>query len=176
MVGRGCLLAEYTEVKLNLGSEFRYLEGYINIDCNSQTKPDICCRIEELKYDDNSVDEIYAAHILEHLDWKGANKMFQKFHNWLKKEGKLYIVVPDLESIARIIIKEGMGGNVGSWLFGRHDISEPQGHRWGYTVESLEKALIDVGFRMRGLFTPEGGDDSFYQAEEKLSLSLWCVK
>ena len=163
-------------MKLNMGSEHRHLEGYINIDCNPQTKPDLCCRIEELEYDNNSIDEIYAAHILEHLDWKGAQKMIQKFYYWLKPEGGLYIVVPDIESLARIILKEGMGGNVGSWLFGRHDISIPQGHKWGYTQGSLEHELIKVGFRMRGLFTPESGDDLFYHAGEKLSLSLWCVK
>ncbi len=163
-------------MKLNLGSELRPLEGYVNIDCNPQTKPDLCCRIEDLVYDDNTVDEIYAAHIIEHLDWKTSKKMFKKFHGWLKPEGALYIIVPDLESMARIILKEGMGGNVGSWLFGRHDISIPQGHKWGYTKDSLEHELIEVGFRMRGLFTPKGGDDSFYQSEEKLSLSLWCVK
>lgn len=60
------------------------------------------------------VDEIYMAHLLEHLDWKTAQKMIQKFYYWLKPDGKLYIVVPDLESIARILLKQGMNGNVGS--------------------------------------------------------------
>jgi len=58
--------------KLNLGSGDRKRlkeEGWINIDISDECNPDIVRDIERgLPFDSDSVDEVYASHVIEHLD------------------------------------------------------------------------------------------------------------
>lgn len=56
-------------VKLNLGCGTKKLEGYINIDKAASVHPDKVIDLElgHLPFKDNSVDEIYAEHTLEHI-------------------------------------------------------------------------------------------------------------
>jgi len=54
--------------KINLGCGNNYLEGYVNVDFNSKYKTDILADLEyKLPFEDNSVDEVYCSHVLEHL-------------------------------------------------------------------------------------------------------------
>jgi hypothetical protein len=56
--------------KLNLGcGEFKK-EGYINLDNSPQTKPDIVHDLNLIPYPfpDNSMERVFAEHVLEHLD------------------------------------------------------------------------------------------------------------
>ncbi len=55
--------------KLNLGSGRNKIEGYINIDINPNSNPDIVRDIEKgLPFDDKSIDEIVVIHFLEHVN------------------------------------------------------------------------------------------------------------
>lgn len=163
-------------MKLNLGSgEFKFAD-YINIDCRAEVKPDICARIEDLRYEDNLIDEIYASHILEHFDKETAKRMLVKFYHWLKPQGKLFVVVPNLITVCRLIAEGDANEILWAWLFGCHNISEGHGHRWGYTESLLRKELAQVGFTVSGYFVPKGGDAGFTYEGQLLSLSLECVK
>jgi hypothetical protein len=62
-------------MKLNIGCGFLKMSGYTNIDNQSICNPDIVANLEEVwPFDDNSVTEIYAHHVLEHL-----GETFEKF-------------------------------------------------------------------------------------------------
>ena len=58
--------------KLNLGCGFNKKpkeDGWINIDSDPSVNPDIIRDLERgLPFDSNSVDEVYAHHILEHME------------------------------------------------------------------------------------------------------------
>jgi len=55
-------------LRLNLGCGRKKLDGYINIDKNEHLQPDIVRNIEKgLPFTDNSVDEVYISHTLEHI-------------------------------------------------------------------------------------------------------------
>lgn len=56
-------------MKLNIGSGGKKLEGYVNVDAEPMTEPDVVCNIghDRWPFDDDSVDEVVAEHILEHL-------------------------------------------------------------------------------------------------------------
>jgi SAM-dependent methyltransferase len=62
---------EEFEDKLNLASGADYIDGWVNIDINPDTKPDVVCNLDDpnikLPFDDESFDFIYCAHILEHI-------------------------------------------------------------------------------------------------------------
>lgn len=58
-----------TRLKLNIGSGYKRLEGFSNIDHDSLTKPDYCFNIENeiWPFENSSVEEVRAHHILEHI-------------------------------------------------------------------------------------------------------------
>jgi len=83
-------------MKLNLGCGVHKLEGYINIDISSKCKPDVVCDINKgLTFKNESIQEIKASHILEHID----DLIFVMNECWrvLKVGGILNIEVPNGE-------------------------------------------------------------------------------
>lgn len=56
-------------MKLNLGSGNKKYDGFLNIDSNPKSNPDYVIDLEKdkLPFDDNTVDEVLAHHIFEHL-------------------------------------------------------------------------------------------------------------
>ena len=44
---------------------------------------------------EDSVDKIYASHVLEHVSFKDLIKLLEEIYRVLKKNGKLYVSVPD---------------------------------------------------------------------------------
>lgn len=56
-------------IKLNLGSGYNHISGYLSIDSDSNCKPDYVLDIERenLPFEDNSVEQVLAHHILEHI-------------------------------------------------------------------------------------------------------------
>jgi predicted SAM-dependent methyltransferase len=58
-------------MKINLGSGYKRIEGFVNIDDDPLVKPDYLINLDapypQLPFEDNSVDEIVAHHILEHI-------------------------------------------------------------------------------------------------------------
>lgn len=86
-------------LKLNLGSGKNKLEGYINIDGNPKAKPNIVHDLaEDLPFKDNSIDEIRARHVLEHLKAPVFFKVMKEAHRVLKEGGMFKIRVPYYKS------------------------------------------------------------------------------
>ena len=56
-------------MKLNIGSGYKRIDGFTNVDCVQTGVTDVVIDIEKekLPYEDNSVDEIYCYETLEHL-------------------------------------------------------------------------------------------------------------
>lgn len=80
--------------KLNLGSGADKKEGFVNMDWNPLTKPDIQHNLNKFPYpfEDNTFDYIEARHVLEHLE-KPFNVM-KELHRILKPGGELLVKVP----------------------------------------------------------------------------------
>jgi len=84
-----------TVIKLNLGCHKWKIQGWINLDTDEKMKPDVFMDVEKLDYPDNSVDEIYAGHMLEHLT--ADSNGLEEWRRVLKPGGKITITVPDTE-------------------------------------------------------------------------------
>lgn len=56
-------------IKINIGSGYTYFDSFIRIDSDPKCKPDYILDLEQekLPFNDNSVEEVVAHHILEHL-------------------------------------------------------------------------------------------------------------
>ena len=80
-------------VKLNLGGGLQKKAGYVNIDrkLGSEVYP--------LAYEDGSVDEIYASHVLEHFSHREAPHVLAHWVSKLKIGGKIRLAVPDFHWI-----------------------------------------------------------------------------
>jgi SAM-dependent methyltransferase len=80
--------------KLNLGSGEFKKEGYINVDWQEFTDPDIIHDLNVLPYpfEDNSFDLIEADHVLEHLN--DPFKVMKDLHRMSQDKGTIIIRVP----------------------------------------------------------------------------------
>jgi len=87
------MMEKINKVKLNLGCGNKKLKGYINCDISQRVNPDKIINLEkELPLKDNSVDEIIAEHVLEHV-----NNFISLMHEiWriCKKDSIIKIKVP----------------------------------------------------------------------------------
>ena len=94
--------------RVNIGCGPYAQPGYINIDKNARwPNVDIVRDIRlGLPFDDSSVDEILASHVLEHLDSDELMNVMQECYRVLKPGCPINIVVPlhDLESMDHKLI------------------------------------------------------------------------
>lgn len=81
--------------KLNIASGFDHMDGYINIDSDPRTFPNILRDIENgLPFDDNSVDEIFSKHTLEHINPDKIHWVIAEMYRVLVPNGRLKVIVP----------------------------------------------------------------------------------
>ena len=84
--------------KINVGCGKEIKEGWINLDIVKGEGVDIVHNLNKFPYPfkDNEFDEIYAYHILEHLD--DFLKSVKELYRILKPKGKLFVRVPHFSS------------------------------------------------------------------------------
>ena len=87
-------------IRLNLGCNDFKLNGFINIDKDPVVKPDLVVDASKLPYEDNSVDEIYAGHLLEHFSYD--EDVILEWKRVLKYGGVITITVPDVEKSLKL--------------------------------------------------------------------------
>ncbi len=101
------------KVKLHLGCGNDIRGGYINID-KYDSAADVVADICDLPYEDNSVDEMLAFQVIEHLPyWQTGNfkhstdQFFLEAYRVLKPGGFMITECPDAEYAARRIVETG---------------------------------------------------------------------
>ena len=87
-------------MKLNLGCGLNKTEGFVNCDSDEVVKPDkLFDFTERFPFDDNSVDEVYTSHTLEHIPQELlVNKTLPEIWRVCKNEAKIKIIVPYLDA------------------------------------------------------------------------------
>ena len=93
-------------MKLHLGCGDRILKGWTNIDIlpwNSQVfEGDVTI----FTFDDNSIDEIYASHVLDHLSRnEELDRALSEWYRVLKPGGVLRVAVSDFERVVSMYIE-----------------------------------------------------------------------
>ncbi len=82
-------------MKLNLGCHWRKLEGFVNVDIDPKTKPEVLWDLNKIPwkpFKPSSVDYINAEHVFEHLGHLDA--VFKELSRILKPGGEAFIAVP----------------------------------------------------------------------------------
>lgn len=80
--------------KLNLGCGRVFRADHINVDYEKGPGVDLILDLNSIPYPfrDESVSEIYASHLLEHLD--NPFGILKEWHRFLRRGGKLELIVP----------------------------------------------------------------------------------
>ena len=86
-------------MRINLGCGTDYIDGWINIDIRADVKADIHCNIQEIEKHvaPETIDQIQATNVLEHISWNEMEKVLKLLYTLLKPEGKLFIRGPDIK-------------------------------------------------------------------------------
>ena len=165
-------------MKLHLGNGTVYLDGWVNIDmvgelakdnpkmvernkttvANYYKYPfrankdnnvtDIHMDVRELKFEDNTVDEMLSVNLIDHIKKEEFIKTLQEWKRVLKPGGKLIIDVDDRAKQAEILVSAETNEEI-EWalrLIYCDHAKEGRTHWWGYTPEYLKEILLDAGF------------------------------
>lgn len=136
-------------VKLHLGCGVKHLPGWTHVDALAYPHVDHVGPVEDLGFAaDQSVDLIYACHVLEHF---GRNEYQQVLAEWfrvLRPSGLLRLAVPDFAQCARLYVDgalpRGLIDIMGLLIGGQRDVYDY--HKVLFDETSLTEALHDVGF------------------------------
>ena len=82
--------------KLEIGSGVERKEGFITLDLDLKSDLPFDLRAG-IPLSDNSIDLVYAEHVLEHFDYKDMTDLLNNCYRILKSGGIFSIVVPDAE-------------------------------------------------------------------------------
>jgi len=145
--------------KLHLGCGKRYLPGYIHVDIDELDHVDVITTVENLSmFESNSIDEIYASHVLEYFDVVQVNDVLQEWYRVLKTKGKLRLAVPDFHNLVKLYTQTKDIRNVIGPIIGRWKISQNRTifHKQIFDENSLKNLLNENGF----------GNTRFWKIEE----------
>jgi|SaaInlStandDraft_6_1057023.scaffolds.fasta_scaffold168147_1 ubiquinone/menaquinone biosynthesis C-methylase UbiE len=82
-------------MNLNLGSGYKQIDGYMNVDNNALCKPDYLVDIsnEVWPFEDNTIDDVMLYHVLEHIG-DGFFHLMQELYRVCKPNSVVDIRVP----------------------------------------------------------------------------------
>lgn len=129
-------------LRLNLGAGNTHLDGFTNLDRKTGQE------VYPLPYDDGTVDEIMASHVLEHFSHLESASVLKHWVGKLKPGGKIRLAVPDFE----ILAKEYLAGkplNVQGYVMGGHTDANDR-HGTIFDRESLTELMMACGLERIG--------------------------
>lgn len=91
--------ARSTGMKINLGCGHMPLQGYINVDQRELPGVDIIADVGTLPFENESVQEIFSAHVLEHFPQERLRRLLPYWHSLLAPQGTFRAIVPDGETM-----------------------------------------------------------------------------
>ena len=136
-----------TVLKLNLGcNDLKLSDGFINIDIDPRVRPDLIADCFKLPFEDETVDEIYAGHLMEHVSFN--EDLLTEWKRVLKKGGKITCTVPDTEKSIKLYADGQMTRKLLNQIVFGADDREQQNHHQVYTtqilIDDMSKHFTDV--------------------------------
>tara|TARA_Y100000768_G_C23930543_1_gene659855 strand:+ start:309 stop:848 length:540 start_codon:yes stop_codon:yes gene_type:complete len=179
-------------MKLHLGCGERYLEGFTHVDLAKYDHIDHEIPVDNLEiFSDNSIEEIYASHVIEYFDREEIKSVLKEWNRVLKKNGILRLAVPNLPELIKVYETYSDLNNILGPLYGKWKIDNKTiYHKTVYDQKSLTSVLEQAGFRdirnwdWKKVFTNNEYDDhsqAYFPHMDKengihISLNLECNK
>jgi len=171
-------------LKLHLGCGNKHLSGYLNIDIKGKAA-DIKGDILELDFEKESVGEVLMVHVIEHIHFLKVEPFLKRVYKWLKKGGCLILEFPDVVKVSRQMLKikhnTGRLQNPRSSARGFTESLKAKclhlhatitnGGGWGWTVSTLKKLLMGIGFKKFYVEKPQ-----FHRGSTKRGSRITAIK
>lgn len=133
-------------MKLHLGCGDKRIDGFINIDLRASNNVDIVDDVATLQQiNNNSVELIYASHVLEHFGRHEYTKVLKRWCECLKPGGVLRLAVPDFEAVVKRYGKSGNLLELRGLLYGGQNYKYNY-HYCAHDFHTLQSDLMDLGF------------------------------
>lgn len=136
-------------MKLDVGAGYSPKEGYTSVD--KFTPADYKADILKLPFEDNSIEEIYTSHVLEHLAKKDVPLALSEIYRVLQHEGIFTIIVPDLlwcmNNFLNSLDHYGFPLDV---IYGNQE-HEGEFHKTGFTMDILKVLITNAGLKITKL-------------------------
>ena len=137
-------------MKLHIGGE-EVKEGWKILNIQKKDGVDFIGDISDLsQFEEHSIDEIYASHVLEHVAQKKVEKTLKEIHRVLIQGGKFYVSVPDMDLLCKIFIDPKappqVKMSVMRIMFGGQ-IDDFDFHYFGWNHEFMKDFLFKTGFK-----------------------------
>ena len=130
---------EEPKIKLNLGAGDTQIKGFIPIDRKFGQE------VYPLEYEDNSVDEIRASHVLEHFAGGAVDEVLRHWVAKLKPGGILKVAVPNFEWIAENYLAGSQINTTGYIMGGQTD--ENDFHYTLFDKDTLAAKMLAAGLK-----------------------------
>ena len=137
-------------MKLHIGGE-EAKEGWKILNIQKNEGVDYVGDISDLsQFEDNSIEEIYASHVFEHVKKRKIKDTLIGIHRVICENGKFYVSVPDLKLLCKIFIDPKAPPKVKMQvmriIFGGQ-IDEFDFHYFGWNIQFMNDFLISSGFK-----------------------------
>ena len=135
--------------RLHLGCGKKNIPGFFHVDQAAHPHVDVQGAVENLHFvADNSVELIYACHILEHFARAEAGSVLREWNRVLMPGGVLRLAVPDFAAVCQQYQEEGLqnglSGLLGLLVGGQRDIYDY--HKMVFDEPLLTGMLKENGF------------------------------
>jgi SAM-dependent methyltransferase len=157
--------------KLNLGCGNKKVPGYINVDNNPNCKPDVIVDLDGglTQFQDDSMDEIRAEHVLEHVDdlLLVLNEMYR-----VSKDGAIWVIqVPHFSyGFVHPFHKRGFSYGTFDWLFSK---SSPE-HYGNLGLSVMEIRFNYTRFQSRFIRLVVAPINIIANLHKGLCERVWC--
>jgi predicted SAM-dependent methyltransferase len=136
-------------IKINMGCGWRnFGKDWIHIDGGDYRHLDYTSIVDLRQFQDDSVDLIYASHVIEYFDREEVKVLLTEWKRILKKNAILRIAVPDFEAIVNLYLngkyplEKFLGPLYGKMIMSENNIY----HKTVYDLNSIKKLMLDIGF------------------------------
>lgn len=168
--------------RLHIGGD-QATDGWVIFDITDRPEVDIVGNVVDLgAIPTDSVDEIYAAHVFEHLGYQNElRRALAECRRVLKNGGKLKMSVPDIRVLGSLLNEPDLSDGELVWLMrilygGQSD--QYDFHKTGFTWEILAGLAAESGFEHLGVVERFGLFDDCSEIRVRgrlvsLNVELW---
>ena len=137
-------------MKLHIGGE-QVKEGWKILNIQKKDGVDYIGDISDLsQFKDNSIEEIYASHVFEHVIQKKIKSTLIGIHRVISDNGKFYVSVPDMNLLCKIFLDPNAPKDVKihvlRMIYGGQ-IDDFDIHYFGWDYGLLQNYLLEAGFK-----------------------------
>ena len=159
--------------KLDLGCGLRESwyepddKEWIRVDAYIDDPEIVKAFADKLPYEDNSIDEVFSSHTLEHISKFKIVDTLKEWYRVLKPDGKLTLRVPDLEWCLRWWLNHQTTGWDMDLIFGNQS-REGEEHKTGFSRDIMLDYLHEAGFKVKNF--------EELDTHSQKTLSFECIK